>query len=245
MAAPLLLAVEDLSQPLASGPDGATPLRFLSEARSEGERVLCGFSSHESLAARAPSAIGLGVDPATVLDWLVESGCEGLLLDPAGPSAFVSHDDARELLGLPRRAQDGRRGAPRPECEDTLRAGLGKLLAAEDGTSAALVRERSTGKALRFERGEGDTLRLVLDGAPLAADERARAAVLFEEFAGGADDLPPLDDAPAPEPASNWIALFSGDLERPTRAGVKVFSWVFGFPPGFALDVALETDAGD
>jgi hypothetical protein len=241
MAAPLLLAVHDLPEGITTSPEGETAVRFLQEDRGEGERVLCGFTSPESLAAKAPSAVGLSIDPATALDWLIAGGFEGLLLDPAGPSAFVSHDDAREILGLPRRPDGGHRAASRPESEQVVHDGLERLLSDAGEHRRAIVREASTGKSLHFERGDGDTLQLVLPADSLAVDERERAEVLFEEFAGGADELPPLDDPADAKPDSDFVALFSGDLARPTRAAGKVFSWVFGFPPGFSLEIDLET----
>lgn len=242
MAAPLLVAIEGLPEGFAFGAEGETPVRFLSEERAEGERVVFGFSSPEALAAKAPAAVGLLVDPATVLDWIIAGGVEGLVLDPAGPSAFVSHDDARQLLGLPRRAGGGRRAGALSENERVLQDGLAGLVEEEAEHQQAVVREASTAKALQFDRVEGGALRMVLDAATLAGDERARAEVLFEEFAGGADDLPPLEDGEDTAPASEFVALFSGDLERPTRAALKVFTWVFGFPPGFALEVELGKD---
>lgn len=238
MAAPLLIALHDLPEGLAGGPGGETAVRFLTEERGPGERILCGFTSHEALAASAPTAVGLAADPATLLDWVIASGCEGLLLDPAGPSAFVSQDDARELLGLPRRAPAGRRPGTRPESERLLHDALARLLAAGEGLAGVTVREKTTGRSVRFERGDGDTVRMVLAAAPLASDERVRAGLLFDEFAGGDDDLPAAD---GPPPAvTDFVVLFGGDPERAARAGVKVFAWVFGFPPGFALEVEPE-----
>jgi hypothetical protein len=241
MAAPLLIAVHDLPEGITSSPEGETAVRFLQEVGGEGDRVLCGFTSPESLAARAPSAIGLSIDPATALDWLIAGGFEGLLLDPAGPSAFVSHDDAREILGLPRRAGGGHRATARPESEQVVRDGLERLLSDAGKHCRAIAREASTGKSLRFERGDSDTLQMVLPADSLAVDERERAEVLFEEFAGGADDLPALDDPADAKPDADFVALFSGDLDRPTRAAGKVFTWVFGFPPGFSLEIDLES----
>jgi hypothetical protein len=240
MAAPLLIAIHDLPEGIAASPEGETTVRFLQEDRGEDERVLCGFTSPESLAAKAPTAVGLSIDPATLLDWLIAGGFEGLLLDPAGPSAFVSHDDAREILGLPRRADGGHRATVRPESEQVVHDGLERLLSEAGAHRLAIVREATTGKSLRFERGDGDTLQMVLPADSLAIDERERAEVLFEEFAGGADDLPPLDEPADGKPDTDFVALFSGDLVRPTRAAGKVFTWVFGFPPGFRLEIDLD-----
>ncbi len=242
MAAPLLVAIHDLPEDI--GRDGEAAVRFLVQVRAEGGVVVCGFSSPESLSARAPAAVGFSADPATLLDWLIASNCEGLILDPAGPSAFVSNDDARQLLGLPRRASGSRRAGVSRGTEKLLHGALERLLGDSERHRLATVREPATAKSLRFERGEGDSIRLVLATAPLAVDERERAGVLFEEFAGGADDLPPLEGAPEPAAAQDFVALFSGDLVRPIQAGLKIFTWVFGFQPGIVLEVELEGVAG-
>ena len=55
MAAPLLVAIQDL--PEGFGPGGETAVRFLVQKRGEGI-IVCGFSSHEALTALAPSAVG-------------------------------------------------------------------------------------------------------------------------------------------------------------------------------------------
>ncbi len=242
MAAPLLVAIHDLPEEIGRG--GETAVRFLVQVRAEGGIVVCGFSSHESLSAMAPSAVGFSIDPATLLDWLIASDCEGLILDPAGASAFVSNDDARQLLGLPRRARGSRRAGVFRGTEKLLHDALERLLGDSEHHRLAIVREPATAKSLRFERGEGDSIRLVLATAPLAVDERERAGVLFEEFAGGADDLPPLEGAPGPAAAEDFVALFSGDLVRPIQAGIKIFTWVFGFQPGIALEIELAGGAG-
>ena len=67
-------------------------------------------------------------------------------------------------------------------------------------------------------------------------DERERAEMLLEELAGGADDWPDAKDA-AEDAGRDPMALFTGDAERPARAATKVFSWVFGFLPGFELEI--------
>lgn len=236
MGGPLLIAIHDLPDGIRAEADGATPVCFVQEERGAGERVLCGFSGPETLAAKAPTAVALAVDPATVLDWLIAGDASGLVLDPAGPSAFVSQDDARELLGLPRREEGPHRAGLRGAAEQLLLDVLTGMLDPASGRQHATVREATTGKALRFERGDGDTVRMVLGAEGLSCDERERAAVLFEEFAGGAADLPPRPDTPEPGPERDFVALFTGDAARPARAAAKVFGWVFGFPPGFTLE---------
>jgi hypothetical protein len=142
---------------------------------------------------------------------------------------------------LPRREGGGRRPAARSASENLLHDGLERLLAGGEGGRAS-VREATTAKGLRFECGEGGSLRLVLESSALAADERERAEVLFEEFAGGLEELPPLEDIPEAKPADDFVALFSGDLDGPTRATLKIFAWVFGFPPDCPLEIGLEAD---
>jgi hypothetical protein len=207
MAGPLLIAIRELPEALDPSQSEAGEVRFVTAEGPDGKRAVCGFSSFGSLAALAPAAVALAVDPASLLDWIVKTGMEGLLLDPQGPSAFITNDVARKVLGLP----PGARSAGR-----SIR----------------------TGKSVLFARAENDALRMVLSATALAQDERERARMLYDELAGHADDLPPLDGgAPEREEPADLQALFGGDAARPAKAAIKVFTWVFGFLPGFELEI--------
>jgi hypothetical protein len=240
MAGPLLIAIRELPEAFDPSQGEAGQVRFVTAENSDGERMLCGFSSSRSLTALAPAAVALAADPASLLDWIVMTGMEGLLLDPQGPSAFISADAARRVLGLPPRARSaGRSTSLREGPENSMREALARLLERADSEAHAIVRETRTGKSVLFARDEDDALRMVLSCAALAQDERERAQMLFDELAGHADDLPPLDsDAAEPKECVDFQALFSGDASRPARAAIKVFSWVFGFQAGF--DLAIE-----
>ena len=103
---------------------------------------------------------------------------------------------------------------------------------------------RVSGKSIWLEQAGDGQLLLVLPGADLAPDERARGEMLFDELAGA--DLPEAelekpDDGGAPD--HDFQALFAGDIDLPARAAVKIFSWVFGFPPGF--DVETDRTSGE
>jgi hypothetical protein len=243
LVGPLLVAIDGLPPDFDPDASAEGRVRFITAERQRGGTAVCAFSGIPSLARKAPAAIGLAVDPTSLLSWIVEMDMEGLLLDPRGSSAFVSNDDARNLLGLPRRSGRGRSVSLGDEPNATARAALESLL--EDGAPNAetTLLEPRTGKCVLFRRADGDALMMVLARAPLAEDERARAEIFFQQLAGDLDDLPPADGAGAELP-SDYIALFTGDTKRPAEAAVKVFAWVFGFPPGFALEVRAGAGIG-
>jgi hypothetical protein len=77
-----------------------------------------------------------------------------------------------------------------------------------------------------------------LTAAELDGDERTRARLMFDELAGGAEDLPPLDgDGENDEAPAAYVAIFAGDVGRAAKAALKIFTWVFGFPPNFELRI--------
>jgi hypothetical protein len=239
MAGPLLIAIQEL--PKAFDPDQGEEgrVRFVTAEGPNKARVVCGFSSARSLAAKAPAAVALAVDPASLLNWVVEASIEGLQLDPQGPSAFISNDEAREALGLPPRpGSAGRSISLGPEAENAVREALERLLERAGHDGHAIVREARTGKSVLFARAEGDGLMMVLRTRELAQDERERARMLFDELAGHADELPEAEaGAPDREEWADFQALFSGDVGRPAKTAIKVFTWVFGFLPGFELQI--------
>jgi hypothetical protein len=239
MAGPLLIAIRELPEVLDPSQSEEGHVRFVTAESPEGERVVCGFSSSRSLAALAPAAVPLAADPASLLDWIVATGMEGLLLDPQGPSAFISNDAARRVLGLPPRARSaGRSISLRDGPENAMREALERLLERAGSAPHAIVRETRTGKSVLFARAEDGALRMVLRGAALAQDERERAGMLFDELAGPADDLPHGDAGAAErEEWADFQALFSGDATRPAKAAIKVFTWVFGFQAGLDLEI--------
>lgn len=233
---PVLLGVRELPEGFEPAQGDEAQLRLVTaEVPGEGS-MLCGFSSPDALGARAPAALPLAVEATTLAEWMLARDLPGLLLDPGGAATVLSRDEARGLLGLPPltpRRSISLGDAP----ENAVRAALEDLLNRE-GASHVELREARTGKSLRFERAEDGLLRLVVPGASLSGDERARAEMLFDELAGAAGDLPEIEPEKPQEDdlAPDFQALFGGDLERPARAAVKVFTWVFGFPPGFAVE---------
>ena len=239
MAGPLLIAIQGLPEVLDPSQSEEGQVRFVTAESPDKGRVVCGFSSSQSLTALAPAAVALAVDPASLLDWIVETGMEGLLLDPKGPSAFISNDAARRVLGLPPRARSvGRSASFQDGPENAMCEALERLLERDGPEAQAMVRETRTGKSVLFARAEDGALRMVLSGAALAQDERERARMLFDALAGHADDLPPLDaNGTEQEERADFQALFNGDATRPARAAIKIFTWVFGFQAGFDLEI--------
>jgi hypothetical protein len=237
MAGPLLIAIRELPEALDPSESEEGRVRFITAENPDGARVVCGFSSPRALTALAPAAVCLAVDPASLLDWIVETGMEGLLLDPQGPSAFVSNDDARQVLGLPPRPRAaGRAMSLRDGPENAMHEALRRLLEGGGPEAHATVRETRTGKCVLFSKDGDGALRMVLSGGALAQDERERARMLFDELAGHADELPPVDAAQREE-WTDFQAIFSGDAARPAKAAIKIFTWVFGFQAGFELEI--------
>jgi hypothetical protein len=243
LAGPLYLALRELPKDLgeaALAPERAMAVEFVTHEGPDAGRVLAGFPDPEAVAARAPAAVWLSVPPAAVLGWIADAGLRGILLDPGGAAVFVSRDDALEILG---------RAAPRPrprrslsldlEPERRIREALAQLLAEGAEGAGVSVQEPRTGKLVTVTRCGAADLLLAVPGDRLSPDERARAGLMFEELTGmaGADEGDGLPSPPAP---SEPQALFCGDPGRAARAVVKAFTWIFGFPAGFALEIAIS-----
>jgi hypothetical protein len=241
LAGPLLIALDGL--PCDFDPDESAEGRicFITAEGPRKRRAICGFSSAAALVAKAPAAVALAVDPTSLLSWIVEMDLEGLLLDPRGASAFVSNGDARGLLGLPRKSGRGRSISLAGGSDERAREALEGLQKDADSNARILLREPRTGKSVLFRKASDDGLLMVLAGQRLADDERTRAGMFFAQLAGD-DDLPPAENATA-EASPDFVAMFTGDTARPAEAAVKIFAWVFGFPPGFELEV--DRDAID
>ena len=240
-AGPLLLAVRELPECFDPAVGEAAELCLLTAEVPGAGKMLCAFSGTAALTARAPAALALWSDPTQLAEWMLALDLEGLILDAGGAAAVLSRDEVRGLLGL--EPLSPRRSTSPDDPENTVRGALEGLLG-EEGRERLRIREPRTGKSIWLEQAGDGQLLLVLPGADLAPDERARAEMLFDELAGA--DLPEAelekpDDGGAPDP--DFQALFAGDIDRPARAAVKIFSWVFGFPPGF--DVETDRTSGE
>jgi hypothetical protein len=239
-AGPLYLALRELPKDLGEAaltPERPMAVEFVTHEGPDGGRVLAGFSDPEAVAARAPAAVSLSVSPVAVLGWIADAGFCGILLDPGGAQVFVSRDEALEILGRVAPRRQGRSLSLDVEPERRVREALEQLLAEGEHGARLSVQEPRTGKLVTFTRCGAADLLFVVPGDRLSPDERARAGLMFEELTGmaGADDEDGLPPAPVPvEPQ----ALFCGDPGRAARAAVKAFTWIFGFPAGFALEIA-------
>jgi len=242
MAGPVLIGLREM--PLAFEPARGEEaiVQLVTEpvplADGDEERVVCGFADTRSLADLAPTAVPLAVDPAALLEWIAASALAGLLLDPRGARVLVSQADACRMLGLPVRSARRRSTSVDAGTETAAGEALERLLTRAPGARTTF-REPRTGKSVSFERTE-DGLRMALAAAALAPDELERAGLLLEGLAGGLEGLPDLPDdkdEDLPAASADPVALFSGDTERPVRAAMKVFGWVYGFLPGFALEI--------
>ena len=257
LSAPLLMAIKELPEGFDPAASEAGAVRFVTtETPGSGSdvagarRVVCGFSSIDTLTAKAPAGVWVLLDPLVVLQWIVDADMDGIVLDPqvtatskataAGAPAFVSNDDARRVLELPsrRRGAGGRALSIGEAPENAIHEAVARLLERSDLDSHVIVREAKTGKFVLVARAIDDSVMMVVRASSLARDELERTRMLFDEMAG---DLGELDDVGSAEgEGEEWAdfqALFSGDVGRAAKAALKVFTWAFGFPPGFELEI--------
>jgi hypothetical protein len=215
-------------------------VRFVTTAGPEGDAVLCAFSGPEAVAARAPAGTWVALEPRRVLALALEGGLGGLVLDPERAPVFLDRDEAAELLGYEVRGRAGQALSIDEGPENALREALARLLERSDLDSHVVASEPRTGKFVLFVRGADETLMMVVRGASLSRDERARARLMFDELAG---ESPDPEAAAAAANEDDWVdlqAIFGGDPGRAAKAAVKIFTWAFGFPPGFELEIAEE-----
>ncbi len=254
LAGPLLLAIKELPEGFDPAANEEGAVRFVTAevpgaGEGEASRVLCGFSDIGALRMKAPAGVWVMLDPLVVLQWIVDTDMDGLVLDPQakaktkakalGAPVLVSNDDARSVLALPRRGRSGRALSLGEEPENAIRDAVARLLERSDLDSHVIVKEAKTGKFVLFARAIDDSVMMVVRASSLARDELERTQMLFDELAGNLEDL----DGAAPgaggegEDWADFQALFSGDIGQVAKAAVKVFTWAFGFPPGFELEI--------
>jgi hypothetical protein len=257
MAGPLLMAIKELPEGFYPAASENGTVRFVTaevpaEDAKAGEadpvgrvnRVVCGFSDIDALAAKAPAGVWVMLDPLVVLQWIVDTDMDGLLLDPhvhaPDAPALVTNEDARSVLGMP----PGRRGKARralslgEEPENAIHGAVTRLLERSDLDSHVIVKEAKTGKFVLFARAIDDSVMMVVRASSLARDELERTQMLFDELAGDLEDLDGASgNAGESEDWADFQAIFSGDIGQAAKAAVKVFTWAFGFPPGFELEI--------
>ncbi|MDH3213267.1 MAG: SseB family protein [Myxococcales bacterium] len=240
-AGPLLIALRELPKEVGPDPQALTgdiPIQFVTSKAPGGAPVLAAFTDAEAVAKRAPAGVWLGVAPLELLNWIVEEGFEGLMLNPEGPSAYISRDAVLRLLGMEDRVpRSGRSLSISKGPENAIRDALTGLQEDAHPPAFVIAREPRTGKSVRFSPEADGALRMDLTAAELDSGERTRAQLMFDELAGGADDLPPQEQGPEAEAPAAYVAIFAGDVGRAAKAAVKVFTWVFGFPPNFELRI--------
>ena len=238
---PLLVALRALPSGLGRGPlDPAaeSTIQFVTAAGTDGRGAIAAFSDPAAVAARAPAAVWLAIDPHALLTWIGTEGAGGLVLNPAGLSAFIPSEDVRELVGLQAARRRQSRSADDVSApEKTIREALNSLYDKSQKCAFLVLREPRTEKAVRFARALDGSLMLDVSAATLSRDEIQRAKLMFDDLAGCADDLPRGEcDA---EPTS-FKAIFSGDPSLAAHSALKIFTWVFGFPPSFELSVEMQ-----
>jgi hypothetical protein len=242
VAGPLLIALRELPKEMGCDPQalaGDIPIQFVTSKAPGGRPVLAAFTDAQAVAKRAPAGVWLGVAPLALLNWIVEEGLEGLMLNPDGVSTTLSRDAVLRILGMEDRVpRSGRSLSISEEPENAIREALTRLQDGAGPTGCVIAREPRTGKYVRFTPDLDGALRMDLAAAELDGDERTRARLMFDELAGGADDLPPLEgDGNSHEAPAAYMAIFAGDAGHAAKAALKVFTWIFGFPPNFELRI--------
>lgn len=245
-AGPLLVALRELPRGVGSQPGGlAGELRveLVTAEGPEKKPVVAGFTDSDAVAAKAPSAVWLAIAPRALLHWILEEEIEGLLLNPGGASAFVSREAIYPILGLERpKRRAGKPLSISAEPENTMREALGQLIESGEPGAFLIAREPRTGKFVRFSPEAGGALLMDVPAEILGRDEHKRAQMMFDELAGYAEGAPAAQDEDGGE-AVQFVALFSGDVGHAAKAALKVFTWVFGFPTDFELEIE-ERESG-
>lgn len=229
---PLLLALRELP---AEGAGEVEPrewtVRFVSSREIEGATWLCAFADAASAAESAPGAVWVALDAGTVMRFAIGAGYAGLLLDPGGAAARLACDELAELVRTPRPEAPRQRALSLgTEPENAVREALERTLKRPYGAACLRVREPRTGKQVQFALTPDGALLMDVPRSELGLDEAERARMLLDDLAGHALE------GEAGDPDA-FQALFCDGTERAAKATLKVFTWVFGFPPGFQLEI--------
>ena len=228
--------------------DNPLPLRFATARGPSEERALAVFSDPAAVAARDPSSVWLAIEPHTLLHWIAHSDCGGMVLNPQGLSAFVPRADIEELAGLRSPSQSGGSQARRrASTESAILGALNHLYDDENPRAFLVLAEEKTKKAVQFARALDGSLTLDVFASSLTGAEIGRARQIFAGIEGYVGELP----EPARDPGAiggidsrtntaDFKAIFRGDVAHATQSAMKIFTWVYGFPPSFDLNIEMR-----
>lgn len=251
LSGPILVAIAELPSCTANAGPGALaterelPVRFATARGPGGALALAVFTDAAAVAARNPSSIWLAIEPRTLLVWVANENLGGLVVNPQGLSAFIPRDDVLELAGLrvPRRVRGAaHRGTRGPET--SIRRALDSLYDASNPHVFLILEEQTTKKSVQFARALDGSVTLDVFTSKLTKGEIRRAKQMFDGIAGYVDEPCAFEDPSGPLHAgaeiANFKAIFSGDPALATKSAMKIFTWVFGFPPSFDLRVEMR-----
>jgi hypothetical protein len=133
VAGPLLIALRELPKEMGCDPQalaGDIPIQFVTSKAPGGRPVLAAFTDAQAVAKRAPAGVWLGVAPLALLNWIVEEGLEGLMLNPDGVSARSPR------MRSARRSPACRTGPARPAASSPASPGPGSTSASRRTSTA-------------------------------------------------------------------------------------------------------------
>lgn len=182
---PIFLGVRNIPEELGSPQldDGLdVQIEILTSDSDEGPPVILAFSDMEALHSRCPDTPFIIVEPVKLLQWVIEEGYDGIVLNPAGPWAGIHRDEVEVLLGV-----DGNKGPAGGLLSESLdppaaiyRA-LERLLGRVNDDAFVVFRDAENGALIRFNGSSRRPLSLWI---PVKGLKSANIRRLQDIFAG-------------------------------------------------------------
>lgn len=234
---PLLIAVREIPDSLSEGfqilSEGIT-IDFLTSEGDEGDSpVILTFTDQDALNARVPGSPFLALDPETVLNWVLEEGYSGIIINPDGPWAGIPRDDIEDLLGI---SEKGPHGGRIFTCTDPIGAiqhALTKLINRVNPDAFIYVTDEKTKKYFQFTGSAADPIILDVPIENLASSEFHLAELLFRKMGGA---VPPASFVKHPTGKKVSFRLdLEHDVSKATQVSLDMIRRVFRRPPDSTL----------
>ena len=97
----LFLAARSIPEEWTRGPvrlESATTVSLLTSSGPDGREALLAFTSHEDVQKRSRNSASFSMRSRDVLALILESGFSALVLNPAGPWAYIPRKDIEKIL---------------------------------------------------------------------------------------------------------------------------------------------------
>lgn len=239
---PILLGVRDVPENVDEGVHGIDEdleLEVLTSEGADGPPIILAFTDVEALDERSPNLPYIAIDPVQLLQWVIEEGYGGIVINPAGPWAGIHRDEVELLLGL--KDKKGPNGGLMSDSLDPASAierALARLLNRVNPGAFVIFREAESEKIIQFTATAAGHLALHLPVAALSRAEVSRAQTQGSAFmrAGGRVPSFPL---PAAEGGGYDPAYFEFDFADDAKAALRfalaIFNKVYGRPQKFHL----------